>query len=393
MRKKPISKTKTKMLPKWALVSLGIILFLIAVIGVTYFTSGHLFMPSASLIIQDVAVSDITATSAVITWTTDKPATSQAAYGSTADFDQTTACDEKLVTSHRVEITKIEPNATYYFRVLSRNARGKEAKSDMDELTTLPLDITPPTISKLKVAGYTGDTATITWETDEEATSQVEYGNIDTHGNLATSDGELRTSHSIELTGLQANTTYHFNVESTDRNGNQTKSEGQVFTNWIAVEGWAKYVNEEYGFSIQYPQDWIARPELVTRSTYHYLAVFSVEYFVPGLCVAVFDAEQPISEDWAIEAYKKMDDRDIKVVSPLTETTLSDGTQATTYKIKYVPLHMPNQAEDYEYTSYCLDADKSGKRIHLWVSTVEWWDPYNEALFSQIAHTLRFSTK
>jgi hypothetical protein len=318
MKKKPKSKSKTKMPPRWALISLGVVLFLIAGGCGLYFIAGHLLTQST---------------------TTSSHTTTQ------------------------------PPN------------------------TITPPDTTPPLISNITFAGYTGETATINWETDEEAIGQVEYGISDAYGKLVTSDAKLTTSHSVELTGLQPNTTYHFRVRSTDKSGNQIGSGDQAFTNWVAEKDWAKYVNKEYGFSIQYPSDWVARPELISRSTYYYLAVFSVNYFVPALCVAAFDADQPISADWAVETYKKMDDKDIKVVSPLTETTLSDSTQATTYKIKYVPLHMPNQAEDYEYTAYCLDTDRGGKRIHIWVSTVEMWVPYNEALFSQIAHTLRFSAK
>jgi hypothetical protein len=388
-----MSKPKTMMPPRWALISLGIILFLIAVVSGIYFTSGHLFIPSSTLAIQDVSVSRITETGAAITWTTDKPATSQTSYGYTADCRLATAFDEELVTSHRVEITGLQPNATCYFRVISQDAGGKEVTSDTGQLTTLPRDTTPPVISKVKVAGYTGETATITWETDEDVTGQVEYGETDAYGKLAATDGELTTSHSVGLTWLQPNTTYHFRVKSTDESGNKTGSGDQAFTNWVAEKDWAEYVNEEYGFSIQYPSHWVARPDLATRSTYRYLAAFSVEAWVPGLCVAAFDDDEPVSEDWAIEAYKKMDNQGIKVVSPLTETTLSDGTKATTYKIEHVALHQPNSTEDYETTSYCLDADKGSKRIHVWVFTIEYFDSFNEALFSQIAHTLRFSAE
>jgi hypothetical protein len=313
-------------------------------------------------------------------------------YGYTIDCNFTTALNQELVTEHKVEINGLNPDTTCYFRVISQDAGRKKATSDTGQFKTL-LDTTPPTISKVNVAGYTGDTATITWETDEDAMGQIEYGETDAYGKLATFDGESTTVHSIELTGLQPNTKYHFRVKSTDKSGNQSESGNQSFTNWVAEKDWAKYVNKEYGFSIQYPRSWTTSPEIMTRSTYHYLAAFRFMTYVPGLAIAVFDADEPVSEDWAIKAYKKMDCLAIKVVSPITETTLPDGTKATTYKIKYVALNQPNQGEDYEITSYCLDADKGSKRIQAWVFTIDSFYSYDEALFSQIAHTLRFSTE
>jgi hypothetical protein len=48
-------------------------------------------------------------------------------------------------------------------------------------------------------------------------------------------------------------------------------------------------------------------------------------------------------------------------------------------------------ATGYEVTSYCVDADKEGKRIRVNVFTIEDFFPYDEKMFSQIAHTLRFT--
>ena len=51
-------------------------------------------------VISAVSASDITATSAVVTWTTDEVATSQVEYGVTTSYGSTTALDENKVTSH-----------------------------------------------------------------------------------------------------------------------------------------------------------------------------------------------------------------------------------------------------------------------------------------------------
>ena len=87
-------------------------------------------------------------------------------------------------------------------------------------------DTTPPTISEVKVPSYSDVSATITWETSEPATSQVEYGKTKAYGLSATSGDKPTTSHKVRLTALEPNKTYYFMVKSADECGNQaTKTE------------------------------------------------------------------------------------------------------------------------------------------------------------------------
>lgn len=91
-------------------------------------------------------------------------------------------------------------------------------------------DETPPVISDVTVEDVTTTTAQVTWITDEPADSQVEYGPQANLGQTTPAGGELVTSHSVTLTGLTANTTYHLRVKSTDAAGNQAVSEDYTFT-------------------------------------------------------------------------------------------------------------------------------------------------------------------
>jgi regulation of enolase protein 1 (concanavalin A-like superfamily) len=78
-------------------------------------------------------------------------------------------------------------------------------------------DVTAPTISNLQVvAGQT--TALVTWDTDEAATSRVEYG-LDAAYGFVEESLALVTSHSVHLTGLTPETLYHFRACSTDDAG------------------------------------------------------------------------------------------------------------------------------------------------------------------------------
>ncbi len=84
-----------------------------------------------------VSVSDITYTTARVTWTTDEPATSQVEYGETTDYGLSTPLDEDRVTSHNVMLSGLEPDTTYHFRVNSKDALGNLAISDDYTFSTL----------------------------------------------------------------------------------------------------------------------------------------------------------------------------------------------------------------------------------------------------------------
>ena len=91
-------------------------------------------------------------------------------------------------------------------------------------------DTTPPVISGIASQVIGQSTARITWTTDEQATTRVEYG---TSPSALTSVAEvltLTTAHSIDLTGLNPQTQYTFRVVSKDASGNTTTSATGQFT-------------------------------------------------------------------------------------------------------------------------------------------------------------------
>lgn len=95
---------------------------------------------------------------------------------------------------------------------------------------TIAGDITAPAISAVTAGAIAGDTATITWTTDEASSSQVEYGLTTTYGSLDTLDVGLVTSHSRTLSLLAGSTTYHYRVLSRDAAGNLAVGADATFT-------------------------------------------------------------------------------------------------------------------------------------------------------------------
>ncbi len=85
----------------------------------------------------------------------------------------------------------------------------------------------PPVISNIK-ATPGNNAATITWQTDESSTNQVNWGTTVNYGSNS-SNNNLVTTHSASLTNLTCGTTYDFDVSSTNSSGQSSTSGNQTF--------------------------------------------------------------------------------------------------------------------------------------------------------------------
>lgn len=87
-------------------------------------------------VISGVGSPSITAGETTITFTTDEPTTAQIEYGLTDSYGNTTSINRNLVTSHSVTIFGLNPNTTYHYRVITRDASGNASVSDDKTFTT-----------------------------------------------------------------------------------------------------------------------------------------------------------------------------------------------------------------------------------------------------------------
>ena len=85
-----------------------------------------------------------------------------------------------------------------------------------------------PVISNI-AASASSNSATITWNTNSAATSQIHYGFGAGYGNTTDLGSALQTNHNERLTGLLADTAYHYQVVSTDGSGHTTSSADNTF--------------------------------------------------------------------------------------------------------------------------------------------------------------------
>ncbi len=173
--------------------------------------------------------------SAVIAWKTDEPGSSMLQYGLSdagwGGFDHNKVITD-MRTNHSVAISGLAATTRYYFMVGSMDAMGNGPGENENATnpsavnsfwTTDLVDETPPDISNIAVSYATDTTALIQWDTDEPGNSMVQYDLISRawgQYEYSANDSEMVTSHSMTLTGLQIDTTYHFRLASTDARGN-----------------------------------------------------------------------------------------------------------------------------------------------------------------------------
>ena len=172
-------------------------------------------------VISSVATSGIATTSATITWTTDKPSTTQVVYGPTIGYGGSTVLNATLATAHSITLTGLMPGTTYNFMAMSNVATGLPAQSSNFTFKTTTVTIAGgPRLSSVAFWGITGAGATISWATDQLSDTAVEYGTTIT--NLDQTSPVLSrplVSHGMTLSGLSSNTTYYFRGRSTNAAG------------------------------------------------------------------------------------------------------------------------------------------------------------------------------
>lgn len=183
-------------------------------------------------------------TKLVIKWVTDRPATTQVEYTSkTLKFIKETSArasygvdglistlDTKLTTDHEVALSGLIPNATYYYRVLSKDSDEKLVMSSTSSFTMPgPAETNAPVISDVRSQVVSTAIANIYWITDEYSTSQVEYGLTTSYGSSSRLSQSLIDGHLEQLTNLTPDTTYHFRVRSLDKWNNAAVSNDYTF--------------------------------------------------------------------------------------------------------------------------------------------------------------------
>lgn len=167
----------------------------------------------------------------LISWDTNTEVSSIVTYY--PEGDTAAARDEVNVSlirgEHRMLIRGLIPQTPYTLLVKGRDKAGNEAVSDAQRFNTAS-DTRPPVISNLKVEGAIVSTAdgaqsaqlVVSWDTDEGASSQVEFGEGtgSTYSQKSQEDSSLTFNHVVVISGLTPSKVYHLKAVARDKAGN-----------------------------------------------------------------------------------------------------------------------------------------------------------------------------
>src|SRR5574341_1140943 len=178
--------------------------------------------------------SPVSAAEAILSWnanTESDLAGYHVHYGTTSG-SYTTVIPVGLVTSYTV--TGLGPG-TFYFAVTADDTAGLRSGFSTEVSKIVP-DTTAPAISAVAAGVITASGATVTWTTNEPATSLVEYGLTTSYGASSALNSTRVTAHSRTVSGLSAASLYHYRVISTDAAGNTAVSADYTFTTATAAD-------------------------------------------------------------------------------------------------------------------------------------------------------------
>ncbi|MEW5767291.1 MAG: fibronectin type III domain-containing protein, partial [bacterium] len=178
-------------------------------------------------VISDVQAGPVGSESAVITFATDETSTATIEYGPDTGYGSSLS-DTNPVKNHRLQLNGLSPLTEYHYRIMATDGFGNSTASPDYTFTTTSSDTTAPVISELRLFNPLPNSVTIRWQTDELATSQVEYGKTPSLGS-ASLDTTMVTSHSLTLSGLDEGDTYYYRVKSRDISDNEAVSSTQGF--------------------------------------------------------------------------------------------------------------------------------------------------------------------
>ncbi|TSC93783.1 MAG: fibronectin type III domain-containing protein, partial [Candidatus Berkelbacteria bacterium Athens1014_28] len=192
----------------------------------TTLSDNYVFETPAMPIVSSVSVFQTTFDTATINWQTNVNCDSNVQYGIGTLSGMQGNADS--TTIHSVTLIGLEAKTSYSFRVLSKDKFGNSAQGELSSFTTQS-DTQAPKISDLvsEVSSVgSGENvkyqAVVSWETDEPATSQIEFsaGISGDYNEKTKEDLSLNSTHVVILADLSPNSAYHFRVNSKDKAGN-----------------------------------------------------------------------------------------------------------------------------------------------------------------------------
>ena len=194
--------------------------------------------------VTDLAASSLSQAGATLSATVDpnggEVSECRFEYGPTSNYGSSAACFTLPGSgTSGVEVSAViaglSADTTYHYRVVAVNPGGSTTSAE-EEFTTLP---NAPTVVTGKASDVAQAAATLNATVDpnggEVGDCRFEYGKTEAYGSTASCQqgdlsGDSAVAVSASVSGLQANTTYHFRVLASNAGGPATGSDGTFTT-------------------------------------------------------------------------------------------------------------------------------------------------------------------
>ncbi len=136
------------------------------------------------------------------------------------------------VVTHSKTLTGLLPGHTYHYRVKTKNAAGVEYVSGDYMFTTNAAAQPGPALTAFSTTNITTSSATLNWTCDAPCTGYYDIGTTTAYG-TTNSPGQndlTYSGHAQGVSGLVANTLYHWRVHSKNAANVETISADKTFT-------------------------------------------------------------------------------------------------------------------------------------------------------------------
>jgi hypothetical protein len=183
----------------------------------------------APTIIGVPVIKELGADYAILTWVTDREASTMVTFSSDRDYSEgvfpysfTQGDPGSRETAHEIRVIGLTPNTNYHLRVFSEDDAGLSGRSEDTVFTTKSI---LPSVRNFQIIKVEETSATLSWNTSAPAAGVVEYTNTITKEVKSKGSPEFLGSHIVRLEGLTFGTRYTAIVKAENESGDKSVSE------------------------------------------------------------------------------------------------------------------------------------------------------------------------
>lgn len=195
-------------------------------LGASNSSGDAIFTTTAEQGITNIRLSDITYTSALISWTTDNATKESVRYGKSIAYDKTVEGQSlSFTTNHTVKLDNLDAGSDYHAQIVATSESGEISRSNDLLFTTLA----NPNFVRITVAIVSENRVTINWQTNVPTSGIVAYKSDQDTKELTAGETKQTIDHATSLDNLFGSSLYRFSVTAIDAQGKQVVSLGETF--------------------------------------------------------------------------------------------------------------------------------------------------------------------